>query len=118
LAFVILSLSSCVKAKVDEEYSEPKLTDEELAHSVSNAISSDVIGVNVVNVWMNGVTVKEGVVTLSGRVLEDDVKSYIGNLARGYPGVKGVINNIFVDEEAYATQKLGEELKKQKSGYQ
>ncbi len=72
--------------------------DRSIAHWVKNALRNDVR----VDVSTIKVTVKDGIVTLSGEVGSLAEKEYAGNDARKIVGVKGVINGLQINPALYA----------------
>ncbi|HVF61006.1 MAG TPA: BON domain-containing protein [Thermoanaerobaculia bacterium] len=110
-AMLVVCVASC-----QEQAADSGVTDEELAAEIGADLMSDIVASSAVDVWKNGVSVKDGVVTLSGTVFEESKRVYIENLVKDQPGIRGVVNNIVVDEEAPALKGLGDELEKHKSG--
>jgi len=93
LSFLLAMLMGSVAASPAEE----SITDRDIIHWVKNALRNDVRG----DVSGIEVTVKDGIVTLSGEVSSLAEKEYATADTRKIRGVKGVINELVVNPAAY-----------------
>jgi osmotically-inducible protein OsmY len=85
-AFLALFLMQAVCPAKDP----PQVTDDTISDAVRVKLASD----QVVGVLPLQVTVKDGVVTLSGSVDQKSLKSKAESVAKKVKGVKKVVNNI------------------------
>jgi BON domain len=94
-AFSLLALSGC----------KPSLSppappsDDNIATSIRQDLMSNIVTMGLSSVWKDGVSVKAGVVTLSGAVPDEAYKNVCQKVAADTYGVKSVVNNIKVHSE-------------------
>lgn len=95
IAVVILALTGCNSAGVDDSTITAKVKSKLAADSQTSAIKI-------------GVETKEGVVTLSGTVPTATEKNEAETIARNTEGVKRVVNGITVNPDSLGATNLGE----------
>src|SRR5437868_1474819 len=77
-----------------QEAPPPAPPDGQIQAQVTNALESNPATLNARNVWLNNVSVRNGVVTLAGSVPNAEAKAACEQVARTVSGVTGVTNNI------------------------
>lgn len=91
---LVLSLLAAPVAIVCAMPADKPVTDDYISDSVRQKLAAD----TVVKGGNLDVQVKDGVVTLSGKVSENRQKDKAGSLAKKVHGVKSVVNNIKVEK--------------------
>ena len=91
---LVLSLLAAPVAIVYAMPADKPVTDDYINDSVKQKLAAD----TVVKGGSLDVSVKDGVVTLSGKVSESRQKERAGSLAKRVHGVKSVVNNIKIEK--------------------
>lgn len=95
--------------------SPPPPSDADIATAIRGDLMANIVTMGLSTVWKDGVSVQNGVVTLTGIVPNEAYKDTCGNVAARAYGVNSVINNIKVDRELDAVikyeQKFGDRPK-------
>jgi hyperosmotically inducible periplasmic protein len=92
IVFVVLLLNLALAATADVAFAAQRVNDDAITDQVRIKLASD----EIVKGGALTVDCKEGVVTLSGYVLNEKQKDRAARLAKKVKGVKQVVNNLTV----------------------